>query len=301
MSSSFIIIVQNEEQRIADIIRSVKLMTLDPILVIDKGSQDKTLEVANAIPGIKTMSMLNGSSIPALIGYLSQMQADESPEIQMARQAMERMKAGRKLEVFALAQDKTLAFMTCVALMHHARENSVDVQVLPGTPWNEDMMKIFGFPEGNKNPICIKLPDSLGEQHLFEWICRSVGFLGKKEDFKIVHHPCNRVNVTICAGPGKGIEWWKKVAETLGSRGIFIATPDDSTNFSIVTPIMDASRLYIGESIWMAHLAKLLEVPAIVFWNKDLKQVGWQDQDNRMIADNPDPVVFAEEIIRKLT
>lgn len=302
MSASFSVIVKNEATRIADIIRNLRPMTEDPITVIDQGSTDDTIKIVQSIPNTKIMALYPGASPDHLLSFLAQQQT-ESPELQAARQAMEKYIPQKPIKTFALPACPSLSVLACFAVKRYQELNQdIEIAVAPGTDWAEDVAKAMYIKIHKDNPIFLELPENYADKHVCEWVCRSMGCVYNEQQlFQTLafDNSLSRQTKLLLNESGvNGNEWWQTFKGILVENKIAFDTCNDDDLFSKVFQKMVTSSMYVGETPWIGHVARWTGTKTITFWNDNPKHHGWKQHDNRF--QNSDPYAFAEEIMRKL-
>lgn len=184
---------------------------------------------------------------------------------------------------FNLPDDRGRAFEAVSAAVVYGRQAGVKVEAVAKDDWARELVEMVeGLAVGEDDGMEMELPPSCGSKHAVEWYCRSAGILPKElvsAEISGIDREPKRGLVAVGGGDWSG---WGGLRRRLSDSGMELLDVDEDWSPAKAVGAMAKAEVFVGEAGWLHHLAKSMEVPAVVLWNGSRPENhGWPEQENR--------------------
>ena len=123
----------------------------------------------------------------------------------------------------------------------------------------------------------MELPPACGSRHAVEWYCRSAGMLPKELVVAGISGAERKPRSGVVAVSGLD-----GLCKRLSDDGIEVIEVDEDWGPAKAVGAMLQAEAFVGEAGWLHHLAKSVDVPAVVLWNgSSPENHGWPEHENR--------------------
>jgi hypothetical protein len=196
---------------------------------------------------------------------------------------------------YKLPEDRNEAFLAAAAVAVCARENTtIQFEVVPADTWQADMAKTLKLHVVEGDGMKLEVPGNMRSRHALEWYCRSAGFM--VSDWQLPELKSQGEKRVVGAFPIKGWSGEKldELAKAVGDN-VIVGNPDDS--FIDVLALMGSAKMVVCDSGWVQHLARAMNVPAVVLWNGGRPETeGWPENENLVAASSDLSAVKVESV-----
>ena len=186
-------------------------------------------------------------------------------------------------EKYALPKDRGLALIAIKALSNCVTDSGglVQIEVVPADDFQKEVVSVFdNLMTGEGEAKTLSIPVSLRGKHIQEWIVRSAGFMNvNMEPVRIANNLRIDKNLIVI---GYGVCRLDEITNIVQEFGLPFVVLSEQSSFSDSISVLKNAAAYIGKAEWQQHLASWMSIPSFVFFlDKDPKEYGWSNQENR--------------------